>query len=176
MRTLRDLDEEIERAERRLATRREHLNESLQSSRTRTRRSLASPPVLAAALVAGFLIERLGRAGASRRGAPQGKAAGMAGIAAGLAAAALRAALSNPRLWTSVRNAWARRAEAKMPYGLSAGAHDYTDPLQRHPGKPDVEAGFDSRDSVPAGSMPQDLGGARSAGSSGASRAAAAPF
>jgi hypothetical protein len=176
MRTLRDLDEEIERAERRLETRRQHLNESLQSSRTRTRRSLASPPVLAAALVAGFLIERLGRARGSRQGAPQGKAAGMAGIAAGLAAAALRAALSNPRLWTSVRNAWARRAEAKMPYGLSAGAHDYTDPLQRHPGKRDVEAAFDSRDSVPAGGMPHDVGAARSAGSPGASRAAAAPF
>jgi hypothetical protein len=157
MRTLRDLDEEIERAERRLSARREHLNESLQSSRTRTRRSLASPQVLAAAFVAGFLIERLGRSAAPKSSAPQAKAAGgIAGIAAGLAAAALRAALSNPKLWESMRNAWARRAEAKigMGYTVPAGAQGYADPAQRYPGKPDETTNI--RAAELSGGMRQD--------------------
>jgi hypothetical protein len=113
MRTLRDLDDEIGRAERRLQARREHLNESLSTSRARTRVSLGSPRLLAAAFVVGFLLERLGRM-RPRRGAQAGHASPGAGIAAGLAAAALRAGLSNPKLWEAVRGAWSRRADAKL--------------------------------------------------------------
>jgi hypothetical protein len=107
MRTLRDLDDQIGRAERRLAARREHLNESLENSRARTRVSLASPKVLAAAFVTGFVLERLGRL--RPRGGRQRQASSGAGIAAGLAAAALRSALGNPKLWDTVRGAWKRR-------------------------------------------------------------------
>ena len=112
MRTLRDLDEKIGRAERRLAARREHLNASLASSRARTRVSLASPKVIAAAFVAGFVLDRLGRM-RPRSGESQHRGSAVSGIVAGLAAAALRAALSNPRVWDSIRNAWARRGAAQ---------------------------------------------------------------
>lgn len=112
MRTLRDLDDQIGRAERRLAARREHLNESLESSRARTRVSLASPKVLAAAFVTGFVLERLGRL-RPRGGGRQRHASSGAGIAAGLAAAALRAALANPKLWEALRGTWKRRAAGR---------------------------------------------------------------
>jgi hypothetical protein len=113
MRTLRDLDDEIGRAERRLQARREHLNESLSTSRVRTRVSLGSPRMLLAAFAVGFVLERLGRM-RPRRSAQAGQAGTGAGIAAGLAAAALRAGLSNPKLWEAVRSAWSRRADSKL--------------------------------------------------------------
>ncbi len=114
MRTLRDLEEKIGRAERRLAARREHLNASLASSRARTRVSLASPKVIAAAFVAGFVLDRLGRI-RPRSGRSQYQGSAVSGIVAGLAAAALRAALANPRVWDSIRNAWARRGASQAP-------------------------------------------------------------
>ena len=61
MRKLRDLDEDIRRAERRLEARREELNLNLLVSRVRARRTLTSPGVLLGAVVAGFLVDRLGR-------------------------------------------------------------------------------------------------------------------
>jgi hypothetical protein len=109
MRTLRDLDDEIARAERRLAARREHLTESLQHSRARTRVSLASPKVLAAAFVVGFGLERLSRLRSRGSRQQPRKGSSASGIVAGLAAAALRAAIGNPKVWETVRNAWSRR-------------------------------------------------------------------
>jgi hypothetical protein len=113
MRTLRDLDDQIGRAERRLAARREHLNLSLASSRRRTRVSLASPKVVAAAFVAGFLLERVTRMRPKKAKAPH-QGSGASGIVAGLAAAALKAALGNPKVWESVRGMWSRRKPMMM--------------------------------------------------------------
>ncbi len=110
MRSLRDLDAEIRATELRLAHRRQELNRDLHLSRERTRRRLASPAMLMSAFVAGFVIERLGRIGRTRRSATATKQAGpMAGVMAGLAAAAVRAAVSNPQMWASARALWEKR-------------------------------------------------------------------
>lgn len=111
MRKLKDLDEEIRRAERRLEARRDDLNLNLYVSRVRARRTLSSPQVLIGAVVAGFLLERLGRL-KPRRAREQPARSGMSGIVAGLAAAALRSAMSNPSVWQSLRQWWSSRKAA----------------------------------------------------------------
>jgi hypothetical protein len=133
MRTLRDLDDEIGRAERRLAARREHLNESLTYSRSRTRVSLGSPKVLLGAFVAGFLLDRLARirSRTSRRQPRQGSAA--SGIAAALAAAAVRAVLGNPKAWSSLREMWARRQSRQPQRHTPASRGVYPAALERAP-------------------------------------------
>lgn len=134
MRTLRDLDDEIGRAERRLAARRKHLNESLAVSRTRTRVSLASPKVLAAAFAAGFLLDRLGRLRPRSKRAERKGSAG-SGIVAALAAAALRAVLGNPKVWSSLRDMWAKRSAVKWHEPVKAPAVRQASPaaLERAP-------------------------------------------
>jgi hypothetical protein len=117
MRSLDSLDDEIRETERRLALRRLELTAHLQSTRVRARRSLTSPGMLIGAVVAGFLIERLGRLRPARpahaESAEAVKRTGIAGLAAGIGAAAVRAALSNPQLWHSAREMWARRSASR---------------------------------------------------------------
>ncbi len=111
MRRLRSLDAEIARTERRLEARRDDLNLDLFSCRVRARRAVASPKVLLGAVVAGFLIDRLGRLKPRRVRSRERGGAG-SGIIAGLAAAALRSVLANPQMWQTLREAWARRRGA----------------------------------------------------------------
>ena len=108
MRKLRDLDDEITRAERRLELRRDGVNASLYAARARGSRVLTSPGVLLGAVVFGFLIDRLGRL---KPKANKAQRSGFSGIVAGLAAAALRSALSNPKAWQSIRNTFAGRKQ-----------------------------------------------------------------
>jgi hypothetical protein len=134
MRTLRDLDDEIGRAERRLAARRKHLSESFAVSRSRTRVSLASPKILAAAFAVGFLLDRLGRL-RSRAARSQRQASASSGIAAALAAAALRAVLGNPKLWAALRDRWARRSAnaAYQPLNAPVARESHPAALERAP-------------------------------------------
>ena len=108
MRRLRSLDAEISRTERRLEARRDDLNLDLFACRVRARRAVASPKVLLGAVVAGFLIDRLGRL-KPRRSHSRDRGGAGSGIIAGLAAAALRSVLANPQMWQTLREAWARR-------------------------------------------------------------------
>lgn len=115
MRKLRDIDHEIQRAERRLATLRDELNINLQASRARARRTLSSPQMLLSALAAGFLLDRMSRRKSDHNEGRRTRGSGMSGVVAGLAAAALRAAISNPSLWRSACQWWgARKAPARQ--------------------------------------------------------------
>jgi hypothetical protein len=109
MRRLRDLDEEIARAERRLETRRDALSDRLYDVRQCGRRALAAPGTLFGALVFGFLVDRVGRL---RRNPQPAHRAGVAGLLAGLAAAALRGAIANPKLWQALQARWRGRPQA----------------------------------------------------------------
>lgn len=113
MRKLRDIDDEIHRAEERLAILRDDLNVNLQASRLRARRTLSSPQVLFGAVAAGFLLDRLSRRKRHRGPERRARSSSMSGIVAGVAAAALRAAISNPSMWRNVKQWWGERnAEA----------------------------------------------------------------
>lgn len=125
MLSIHDLDEEIRQAEQRLEHRREALNWNLYTSRERTTRSLTSPGMLIGALLAGFLVERLGRSqpahdgdGATNGGAVSVQRTGIAGLAAGLGAAAFRSALRNPQVWNSVRDLWGQPPSAEALRGI----------------------------------------------------------
>jgi hypothetical protein len=149
MRTLRDLDDEIARAERRLAARRKHLTTTLAVSRSRTRVSLASPKVLAAAFAAGFLLDRLGRV--RRHGGRAQQRSASSGIIAALAAAAVRAVLGNPKVWSTLRDMWARRTAGGSYEPLHPpAARDYPAALERAPYK-DLEPKLGVDASRPAG-------------------------
>lgn len=112
MRKLSDIDDEIHRAEQRLAILRDDLNVNLQASRLRARRTLSSPRVLFGAVAAGFLLDRMSRRKRHRGPERRGRSSGMSGIIAGVAAAALRAAISNPSMWRDVKQWWSARNEA----------------------------------------------------------------
>jgi len=130
MRSLESLDDEIRETERRLALRRLELSANLHASRERARRSLTSPGMLIGAVVAGFVIERLGRLRSSRPARSQeqgrsGMSGGMSGLAAGIGAAAVRAVMSNPQLWHSARELWARRSAWRRQQAEPVGDPDY---------------------------------------------------
>lgn len=107
MRKLRDLDEEIARAERRVEARRDGLSDSLYDVRLCVRRAMSAPRTLFGALAFGFVIDRLGRL--RRRGAAVPHRVGVAGLVAGLAAAALRGAIANPSVWQALQARWRGR-------------------------------------------------------------------
>jgi hypothetical protein len=110
MRKLHDLDDEIGRAERRIELHRDGLSANMHAARVRGNRTLTSPSVLLGAVVFGFLVDRLGRLKPKPR-ADKPPKSGVNGIVAGLAAAALRSALSNPKTWQSMRDAFGRRKQ-----------------------------------------------------------------
>jgi hypothetical protein len=107
MRKLRDLDEEIARAERRLETRRDALSDSLYGARLCARRAMSAPKTLLGALALGFMIDRLGRLRSG--GTRTAHRAGIAGLLAGLGAAALRGVIANPGLWQALESRWRGR-------------------------------------------------------------------
>jgi hypothetical protein len=108
MRRLRDLDEEIARAEARIGRRRDGLARAFKAARHNGRRAMASAPLLGAAFLAGFLLERLG---SRRRHAPrEPQKSGARGLIAGLAAVVARAAISNASVWAGpLFRRWAER-------------------------------------------------------------------
>jgi len=142
MRSLDSLDDEIRETERRLALRRVELSAHLQTSRERARRSLTSPGMLIGAVVAGFVIERLGRLRPARPAQTEEtfKRTGMAGLAAGIGAAALRTALSNPQLWHSAREMWARRSASRRERFDASDDPQNGYESERHPPYPDLHA------------------------------------
>jgi hypothetical protein len=113
MRGLRELDRDITNVENRVGQQRDALLRSLHTTRLSARRRLATPPVLGAAFVAGFLLERLS-ASRERDTAPAPQKAGAVGLMTGLAVALARAAIGSASVWAGpLFRRWAERERAE---------------------------------------------------------------
>jgi hypothetical protein len=109
MRRLRELDREIANVENRVGEQRDALLRALHATRLSARQALATPPVLGAAFVAGFLLERLS-ASRERHTAAAPQKAGAFGLMTGLVMALARAAIGSASVWAGpLFRRWAER-------------------------------------------------------------------